>query len=208
MAAAKAAWPYFRNGPTVETITSPLPSSAPMPAGSDTSATAVSSSPPSSRARVSSLLALRPARSGDMPRSTIASAARRPVYPVAPKRTIRPATSAVRGRAALLDNGAHPLHGLRHRLLHPLHVPAGERDQPHVGLGHHGGGPAVLLEQADLAEEVAGSEVGNVLAVAQHLGLALLDGHELVGEVALSDEIAPLVHGLLLGERRDLRQLI
>ena len=44
--------------------------------------------------------------------------------------------------------------------------------------------------------------------LARDLRLALLDGHELVGEVALPDQLSALVHGDLLGEGGDLRELL
>jgi hypothetical protein len=47
-----------------------------------------------------------------------------------------------------------------------------------------------------------------VLAVARDLGLALLDRHELVGEIALAHELAVLVHIHLLREARDLAKLL
>src|SRR4051794_4430546 len=92
---------------------------------------------------------------------------------------------AVLPRAPRLHRLADLLDGLGQALLHPLQVPAGERDDPHRALGDHGGAAAVLLEQAHLTEEVAGTQVRDVLAVAQHLGLPLLDRHELVRVVAL-----------------------
>ena len=62
-----------------------------------------------------------------------------------------------------------------------------------------------LLEQAHLAEEVARARARpGARRAAQHLGLALLDRHELVREVTLADEVASLLHGDLLGERGDL----
>src|SRR3954465_2951816 len=197
------------NGPTVDTSTSPFSTRVAIPPGSDTSATAVSSPPPSSRDSSFRRCSLRAASTGVIPRSTMASAVRRPVYPVAPKRTIRPAmVLARRRRPAFLDHRARLLDCLRHRLLHALEVPAGQGHEAHRRLGHDRGRAPVLLEQPDLPEEVAGAEIGHVLVPAQNLGLSLLDGHELVGEVALADEVGPLVHRLLLGEGRDLRELL
>ena len=75
------------------TITSPSSTSAATLAGLATSATSVSR-PPSLSAISASLSALRAARTGFIPRAAIASAVSRPVYPVAPKRTIRCPPSA------------------------------------------------------------------------------------------------------------------
>ena len=120
----RRARPSARTGPTVVTSTSPLSTSARTLGGSDTSAVAVSSSPPSSAASASSLSWLRAASTGFRPRSTIASAASRPVYPVAPNRTIR-AAMGTSARAALFERGPHPLDRLGNVALHALHVPAG-----------------------------------------------------------------------------------
>ena len=46
-----------------------------------------------------------------------------------------------------------------------------------------------------------------MLAAAEHLGLTLLDGQELVGEVALADEVPALLHARLVGERGELPKL-
>ena len=59
-----------------------------------------------------------------------------------------------------------------------------------------------------LAEEVAGPEVGHVLAVARDLGLPVLDRHELVREVAFTDQLTSLVHRHVLREASNLRELL
>ena len=61
----------------------------------------------------------------------------------------------------------------------------------------------VALEQSVLAEEVAGSQVGHVLAAAEHLGVTLLDGQQLVREVPLANEMTALFHAHLLREGSD-----
>src|SRR3954454_1171755 len=120
---------------------------------------------------------------------------------------MRAATVASARRAALFERVAHALDRLRDVPLHPLQVPAGERDEPHVRLRGHRRVAERLLEEAHLAEEIARPEVGDVLAVPGHLRLALLDRHELVGEVALANKLASLVDRDLLRERRDLPEL-
>ncbi len=67
---------------------------------------------------------------------------------------------------------------------------------------------AVLLEQADLAEEVAGTEVGDVLAAARDLDRALLDRHQLVRVVALAHELAAGRDADLLREGRDFSERV
>jgi hypothetical protein len=47
-----------------------------------------------------------------------------------------------------------------------------------------------------------------VLATPRHLGLTLLDRHELIREVALADEHVTCRHADLLGEGRDLGELL
>src|SRR5437764_335377 len=115
--------------------------------------------------------------------------------------------ASARGGAALLEHAADLLHGLGDRLLHALHVPSREGDQAHVGLRGDRGRPQHALEQADLAEEVTGTEVRDVLAAAGDVGLAVLYRHELVGELALLHEHGPGLDLALLGEGRDLGQL-
>src|SRR6266480_4190728 len=93
MAASTAGSPQRVNGPTVETSTSPSPTSARTESGRDTSATAISR-PPSSSPSERSRSTFRAASTGRAPRATSASATSLPVYPVAPKTTIRdPATA-------------------------------------------------------------------------------------------------------------------
>ena len=55
-------------------------------------------------------------------------------------------------------------------LLQPLHFEVAEADQPHPRGGGDGGAAHRVVEHARLAEDVAGAEVGDVLAVASHLG--------------------------------------
>src|SRR5215211_910753 len=109
--------------------------------------------------------------------------------------------------APRLEHGAHAGHGLRHRALDSPEVPARERHELHGRRRRHGGVAERLLEQAHLAEEVAGTEIRHVLAVPGDLGFTLLDRHELVGEIAFSHEPATRLHADLLREGRDLGEL-
>jgi len=59
------------------------------------------------------------------------------------------------------------------------------------------------LEHAHLAEEVARPELGDLVAVAHHLGGALLDREQLVGVVALVGEVAALVDLQLVDPHRE-----
>ena len=181
--------PQRTNGPTVVTSTSPGSTSARTLGGSATSARRSRARRQLGRQLARAARALRAASTGCMPRSTMASAARRPVYPVAPKSTMRPGTLA--SWAALLEHRAHPRHGLRHRALHALQVPAGERDQPHRGLGHHGGVALSFSSRPISPKKSPGPRSATCSPPREHLGLALLDGQELVGEVALADELPP-----------------
>src|SRR4029079_19585161 len=51
------------------------------------------------------------------------------------------------------------------------------------------------------------AEVGHVFAPAKHLGGALLDRPELVGEVPFAHQPLAVLHRDLIGERRDLLQI-
>src|SRR5882757_3820426 len=115
---------------------------------------------------------------------------------------------STRGGAALLEHAADLLDGVGDRLLHALHVPAGEGDEAHVRRGGDRRGAQRTLEQADLPEEVARAQVGHVLPAARHLGGALLDRHEFVGELALLDERGAGPDLALLGEGRNRGQLL
>ena len=88
IAARSAGSPQRLNGPTVLSSTSPRPTSAATLSGRSTSATR-HSSPPSRWASSVSFASERPASSGRSPWARSRSAVRRPVYPVAPKTTIR-----------------------------------------------------------------------------------------------------------------------
>ena len=111
-------------------------------------------------------------------------------------------------RPALLDRRPHLLDRLGDAALDALQVPAGERDDPDGSLGSDRGVPERLLEQPHLAEEVARPEVRHVLTVPGDLRLALLDRHELVGEVALAHQLASLLNRDLLREGRDFREFV
>ena len=62
--------------------------------------------------------------------------------------------------AALLDLAAQLVDGVGHRLLHPRELPVLDLDQPYRRGRGHGRRALLLLEQALLAEDVAGTEVG------------------------------------------------
>ena len=126
------------NGPTVATSTSPRSTSARTDSGRSTSATA-HSSPPSSSASARTRSSLRPASTGRAPRSTSLLTVRSPVYPVAPKTTIRSATTddtTVR-RPPVLRSPDHDDGGLLRRGLGRVSV-----------LGCDAGPPASLVGRA------------------------------------------------------------
>src|SRR3954451_19041599 len=83
-------------------------------------------------------------------------------------------------RAALLHDFADLVERGGVAALQALEVPAAEDDQAHRRRRAHGGGPQLLLQDADLAEEVAGTELCDLLAVALDVRGSLLDGEELV----------------------------
>ena len=68
-----------------------------------------------------------------------------------------------------------------------------ERDGADVRCGAHGRGPALRLDQADLADDLAGTERRDPLAVAQHVDRAGLEHEEHVGHPALLHQRLTLV---------------
>jgi hypothetical protein len=110
--------------------------------------------------------------------------------------------------AVLLQHPADVVDGLGDVALEALHVPPGHRDQPHGRPGRDRRGAQVGREQPDLAEEVARAQIGDMLAPPGDLGLALLDGHELIGELSLLDQRLAAWDLALLGERSDRRKLV
>jgi hypothetical protein len=97
IAASIAAAPDHANGPTVESRTSPGCTSAGIVSGREMSAIWVSR-PPSSPASLASRSSEQAASTGRAPRVASARAVSSPVWPVAPKRTIRPGITRT-GRA-------------------------------------------------------------------------------------------------------------
>src|SRR3989475_5522662 len=75
-----------------------------------------------------------------------------------------------------------------------LDVPVRQGQEPHVALGNDRGVALPLRQHTHLAEEVPGSEIGDVIAVARHLGLPVLDHEQVVRVVALVDEVLAARH--------------
>jgi hypothetical protein len=72
-------------------------------------------------------------------------------------------------------------------------VVAGHDDELHRRRGRHGGSAhAVLVEHADLSEEVIGPELVRDLASDVDVGRALPDDEELVGQVAFAGQTLAL----------------
>src|SRR4051794_23933680 len=100
-------------------------------------------------------------------------------------RLIVPETEETVALETLVDRLLHQPGDLWRRLDHLAEVLPGHGDRPDRRRGDHGGGSGVAAEQGDLAEEVAGPDVAEVLAAAHDRRAALLDDEELVGGVAL-----------------------
>ena len=73
---------------------------------------------------------------------------------------------------------------------------------------HHRGRPPVMLHDRDLAEEVAGPEIRDVLAVLRDGDRPLLDHEELVRQAALLEQVVPGGHVDLVRPPRDLLALL
>ena len=82
--------------------------------------------------------------------------------------------------AALLDLLAQPVDDFRHRLLHPAELPVLDLDHAQRRGRDDVGGALLSFEQALLAEDVAGAELADLLAVALDLRGAVLDPEEVV----------------------------
>ena len=109
---------------------------------------------------------------------------------------------------ALFDLLLELLDHLGHRLAHPAQLPVLDLDHPQGVLGDHAGRAGLLLQQRLLAEDVAGAELGELLAVALDARLALLDHVEVVGVAALLDHDLAGRELVDLRERGDLGQAL
>src|SRR3954468_7769014 len=76
---------------------------------------------------------------------------------------------------ALADLPPEFLDDLRHGLAHPRQLPVLDLDDAEARGGGHRGGALLLLQQALLPEDVARSEVGDVLSAPLDLHRAVLD---------------------------------
>src|SRR5688500_4914298 len=84
----------------------------------------------------------------------------------------------------LLDLTLELLDDLGHGLAHAAELPVLDLDHAQGVGGPHRSGALLLLEQALLAENVAGAQLGDLLAVALDLRRAFLDHVEVVGVAA------------------------
>ena len=84
-------------------------------------------------------------------------------------------------------------------------LPVEQRNEARRPARDDGGCAPARDEHPDLAEEVARAERRERLAVADDLGLAVDDRVEVVGEVVPVDDLRPLGHRDLVGDRRDSR---
>ena len=110
--------------------------------------------------------------------------------------------------APLLDQLLDPPVDVRGVLLQPLHLEVAEADQLQAGLGGDGRAPHRVVEHSRLAEDVTRSEIGDLLAVAGHLRLAVLDREELPRVTPLLDHDLSLWNLLRLGENSDPPELL
>src|SRR4051794_2650705 len=105
------------------------------------------------------------------------------------------------------DRRADPVGDGRHLPLHLPELALEHDDQPHRGRRDDAGSPPLRLEQADLAEELAWTELREALAALDHVRRTLLNHEELVRELPLLRERVALVDRDLVGPLREPLQL-
>src|SRR5215211_3426490 len=109
---------------------------------------------------------------------------------------------------ALLDELLDAPVDARRVLLQSLHLEVPEADQLEPRGGSDRGAAHRIIEHPCLAEDVALSEVGDVIAIAGHLRGAILDREQLAREAALLEDHLALGDLLRLREGRDLLELL
>jgi hypothetical protein len=105
------------------------------------------------------------------------------------------------GRLSDVELGAALFDGRIDLLLHgrqigdeQAEVRAEDHDEIHRRLGDHRRGPTLGFDKRDLAEEIAGTELGDHRAVVDDVGFAVLDEEELVSKAPLVDEMIALFY--------------